>query len=123
MIFGIGTDIVKTERLRAAVDRWGDRFLRRVFTEDEISYSYGKKDPFLSLSARFAAKEALIKAIGRRAAFGLSDIEIINNEDGGPSIRPRGGLKAYFDSNNLGASYLSMSHEREYSIAFVVVEK
>lgn len=123
MIFGIGTDIVRTERLRTAVERWGDKFLQRVFTKDEISYAYQKKNPFLSLAARFAAKEALIKAIGKRTAVAMADIEIVNNAEGGPSISPRGKLRIYFDQQNIQQTHVSLSHEDDYSIAFVVVEK
>ena len=74
MIYGIGIDIVKTDRIKSAVQRWGDRFLRRVFTEREIDYSHRKNNPFLSLSVRFAAKEALIKAIGAEVQVSLTDI-------------------------------------------------
>lgn len=123
MIFGIGTDIVRTERLRTAVERWGDKFLQRVFTKDEISYAYQKKNPFLSLAARFAAKEALIKAIGKRTPVAMADIEIVNNAEGGPSISPRGKLRIYFDQQNIQQTHVSLSHEDDYSIAFVVVEK
>jgi holo-[acyl-carrier protein] synthase len=123
VIFGIGTDIVRTDRLRSAVERWGERLLKRVFTDREISYAYQKKDPFLSLAARFAAKEALIKAIGKRCAVAFSDIEIINSETGDPSIRPRGNLRTYFENENVRHAHVSLSHEDDYSIAFVIVEK
>lgn len=123
MIFGIGTDIVRTERLKAAVERWGDRFLKRVYTEGEIAYSFRKTNPFLSLAARFAAKEALIKAIGKRMPVAMADIEIVNNEDGGPSISPRGNLRIFFDQQKIQQTHVSLSHEDDYSIAFVVVEK
>jgi holo-[acyl-carrier protein] synthase len=123
VIFGIGTDIVRTERLRSAVERWGERFLKRVFTDEEISYAYQKKDPFLSLAARFAAKEALIKAIGKRTAVAFSDIEIINSETGDPSISPRGSLRIYFENEKVKHAHVTLSHEDDYSIAFVIVEK
>lgn len=123
MIFGIGTDIVRTERLRSAVERWGDRFLRRVYTEGEIAYAYKKSNPFLSLAARFAAKEALIKAIGKRTPVSMADIEILNNEAGGPLISPRGELRHYFEQQQIQHTHVSLSHEDDYSIAFVVVEK
>lgn len=123
MIFGVGTDIVRTGRLRTAVERWGDKFLHRVYTKDEIAYAYQRKNPFLSLAARFAAKEALIKAIGKRAPVAMTDIEIVNNEEGGPSIRPKGNLRIFFDQQNIQQTHVSLSHEDDYSIAFVVVER
>jgi len=123
VIFGVGTDIVRTARLQVAIERWGEKFLRRVFTETEISYAYRRKNPFLPLAARFAAKEALIKAIGKRAPVSMSDIEIVNDREGGPSIVPRGNLRIFFDHQNIQRTHVSLSHEDDYSIAFVVVEK
>lgn len=123
MIFGIGTDIVRTERLRQAVERWGDRFLKRVYTDSEIAYAFQKKNPFLPLAARFAAKEAVIKAIGKRTPVAMTDIEIVNNEEGGPSISPKGNLSNFFDQQKIQQTHVSLSHEDDYSIAFVVVEK
>ena len=123
MIFGIGIDIVKTGRLQSAVERWGDRFLKRVYTESEIAYAYGKSNPFLSLSARFAAKEAMIKAIGRRTSVSLTDIEIVNTEEGIPSIRSAGELKKFFEAHQIQLAHVTLSHEAEYSVACVVLEK
>jgi len=122
MIYGIGVDIVRTERVRSAVERWGDRFLRRVFTEGEIAYAYSKQQPYLSLSVRFAAKEALIKAIGGEAAARLTDIEVTSRESGRPSISVRGGLADFFSARNICSAHVSLSHERDYGVACVVLE-
>jgi holo-[acyl-carrier-protein] synthase len=122
MIYGIGTDIVKVERMREVVARWEERFLQRVFTPHEIEYCYHKKDPFPSLSVRFAAKEAVIKATGAHVSVPLIDIEVVNDDRGNPSIRPRGALRAFFRDHALSAVHLSLSHEKEYGIAFVVLE-
>lgn len=123
MIYGIGIDIVKIDRMKEVLDRWGDKFLKKVFTENEISYCYEKKDPFLSLSVRFAAKEALIKAIGARAAIPLTDIEVVNYNSGMPSIKAKGRLEQFFMDNSVRQAHLSMSHEKDYGIACVVLEK
>ena len=122
MIYGIGVDIIKIARMKAAVERWGGRFLRRVFTESEIAYAYGKKDPYLSLAVRFAAKEALIKAIGSEIPVSLTDIEVMNYGSGRPFIKVNGGLKTFFGERSLRTAHLSLSHEREYGVACVVVE-
>jgi len=87
MIYGIGIDIVKIERMKNVVEKWGNRFLERVFTEGEISYCYEKKEPFLSLAVRFAAKEALIKAVGSIDSVSLRDIEVVNVETGKPILK------------------------------------
>ena len=64
MVYGIGIDIVRTKCTKKGIEKWGKRFLERVYTENEISYCYKKPSPYLSLAVRFAAKEAFIKAMG-----------------------------------------------------------
>lgn len=123
MIYGIGVDIVEIDRIRDAVDRWGERFLRRVFTEHEIAYSYKRKEPYLPLSVRFAAKEAFIKAISAEIHLALNEIEVINREGGQPFIEVKGRLKTFFEERSIRRVHLSMSHERKYGMACVVVEK
>ena len=123
MIYGIGIDIVKTERIKNAVGRWDRKFLDRIFTENEILYAYQKKDPYLSLSVRFAAKEALIKAAGGSIAMSLKEIEILNREDGRPFIKVSGSLRSFFDKNTIRCTHVSLSHEQEYGVACVVLEQ
>jgi len=123
MIYGVGIDIVKVERMREVVERWGERFLNKVFTEGEIAYCYGKKNPFPSLAVRFAAKEAFIKAIGSVKPFALADIEIVSRESGRPEINPQGRLRELLKGDVFTKAHLSLSHEREYGIACVVIEK
>jgi holo-[acyl-carrier protein] synthase len=123
MIHGIGIDIVNVERMRKAVERWGDRFLRRIFTEAEIAYSYKKAEPWLSLSVRFAAKEAFIKAIGSEISVALIDIEVMNSAGGSPFFRMKGAVEALFEEKAIRSAHLSLSHEREYGVACVVLEK
>jgi holo-[acyl-carrier protein] synthase len=123
MIYGIGIDIVKVERMKTAVGRWDKKFLDRIFTENEILYAYKKKDPCLSLSVRFAAKEALIKAVGAAIPISLKEIEILNREDGRPFINIYGSLRTFFEKNTIRCSHLSLSHEREYGVACVVLEQ
>lgn len=122
MICGIGVDIVKTERMRSAVERWGDRFLGRVFTAGEIAYAYSKQQPHLSLSVRFAAKEALIKAVGGAVPVRFTEIEISSSVSGRPSVEVRGGLAEFFQSRQIKCAHVSLSHEKDYGIACVVLE-
>lgn len=122
MIHGIGVDIVKTERMRSAVQRWGDRFLGRVFTSAEIAYAYSKQQPHLSLSVRFAAKEALIKAIGGGVPVRLTEIEVASSASGRPYIEVTGRLADFFRSRRIDCAHVSLSHERDYGIACVVLE-
>jgi len=123
MIYGIGIDIVKIERMKKVVEKWGRRFLDRVFTKEEISYCYEKKEPYLSLSVRFAAKEALIKAIGPVSPVSLTDIEIVNVEMGKPILRVKGKLESILKEKLIKKAHLSLSHEYEYGVACVVLEQ
>jgi len=96
MIYGIGIDIIKIERLKTVAEKWGEKFLLRVFTKNEIAYCYAKKEPYLSLSVRFAAKEAMIKAIGSGVPVAFKDIEVMNYDSGRPFIKVSGLLEVLF---------------------------
>lgn len=122
MIHGIGIDIVKIERMKNAVGRWDKKFLDRVFTENEILYAYKKKNPYLALSVRFAAKEALIKAVGSSIPISLKEIEILNQEGGRPFVNVSGSLRTFFETNAIKFAHVSLSHEQEYGVACVVLE-
>ena len=123
MIYGIGIDIVKIERMREASERWGRRFLERVFTESEISYCLEKKDPYLSFAVRFAAKEALIKAIGSEIPVSMTEMEVVNFGGGKPEIKTSGRLRDFLREKGIAFAHLSLSHEKEYGVACVVLER
>lgn len=125
MIVGIGVDIVEISRLRAALDRQKERFLRRVFTPAEQEYCAGHRDPVPHFAVRFAAKEALFKAIGTGWSKGVSwlDVEVLRSGDGAPAmvLSGEGGRVA----NRLGAQsiHVSLSHSVENAVALVILEK
>ena len=123
MIYGIGVDIIKIERMKEVIEKWGDKFLERVFTRNEIFYCYKKRTPYPSLSVRFAAKEALIKAIGSEISVAFTDIEIINADTGKPVLRISGKLQDFLNIKQIKAAHLSLSHEHEYGVACVVLEQ
>ena len=123
MIYGIGIDLVKIERMREAADKLGRKFLERIFTESEIKYCHERKEPYLSLAVRFAAKEALIKAIGSEVFVPLTDIEIMNFENGKPLIKAKGRLEEFFREKSIKHCHLSLSHEKEFGIACVALER
>ncbi|MCC6346173.1 MAG: holo-ACP synthase [Nitrospirales bacterium] len=118
---GIGTDIVEIERIRQAVERWGDRFLQRVFTEGEIAFCYGRKDPFPGLAARFAAKEAMVKA--SRVPLPYREVDVVRGSTGAPSVALRGTAAELLSIGGHLRIHLSMSHERSHAVATVVLEK
>jgi holo-[acyl-carrier protein] synthase len=121
MICGVGTDIVEVSRIRAALDKWGDKFTSRIFNNIEINYCYSKSDPPIHLAARFAAKEACIKAVSavRTGNLSMQDIVVSNDESGRPSITisQKGALPAGI------RILLSISHERNYAVAYVIAEQ
>jgi len=117
----IGTDIVEIARIKEAIDRWGEKFLQRVYTEPELKLCH-KKIP--SLAVRFAGKEAVIKALGTQTkGIGWRDIQILSDPDGKPSVRLYGKAQGQADALGLGGFAISLSHSREYAIAFAVGEE
>jgi holo-[acyl-carrier protein] synthase len=123
MVYGIGIDIVKTDRIKEVIEKWGKRFLERVYTEHEIFYCYKKRSPFSSLAVRFAAKEAFIKALASGFAVSLKDIEVINLDSGKPCIKLNVKLDNYLRNIMIINTHLSISHEHEYAVACVILEQ
>jgi len=123
MIAGVGVDIVKIGRIKTAVDRWGEKFMDRVFTEDEKNYSLSKYNPYPHLAARFAYKEALAKALGTGFGMGIKwkDIELIRNENGKPEAKLNGTVKELADRKNIKNVMVSISHDTDYAIAYVII--
>jgi len=123
MIYGIGIDIVKIQRMKDAFEKWGNKFYEKILTNDEMTYCFERSDPYPSLAVRFAAKEGLIKAIGSEITVSMKDIEIMNNEKGRPSIHVRGKLEDFFQDRAIRHCHVSLSHEKEFAVACVVLEK
>ena len=122
MIYGIGIDIVKVLRMKDASEKWGKKFFEKILTDFEIEYCYKMSDPFPSLAVRFAAKEALIKAIGSEIPVNMKNVEVVNNEKGRPSLKLKGTVKDFFKDRAIKVSHLSLSHEKEFAVACVVLE-
>jgi holo-[acyl-carrier protein] synthase len=121
MLVGLGVDIIEVPRIKKALNRWGERFLKRVFTPDERRYSLRKAFPEQSLAARFAAKEAVMKALGTGLSGGIAwtDVEIVNTPRGKPEVRLRGKIASRVGEKKV---QISLSHTKEYAVAFAVIE-
>ncbi|NLT96278.1 MAG: holo-ACP synthase [Clostridia bacterium] len=122
MIIGIGTDIIEISRIKKAVQT-RPKLVQRVFTGREMDYCQNTGNYFPSVAARFAAKEAVAKALGTGfREFGWQDIEIINDSLGKPKVITYG--KAQRKAQELGVHtiHVSLSHCREYAVAMVVLE-
>jgi holo-[acyl-carrier protein] synthase len=121
MIRAVGVDLVEVDRVQAAAARWGDRFLRRVYTPAEVDYCMNRGERYRSLAARFAAKEAAMKALGTgwRGGVRWTDIEVVRRPGSAPEIALHGRCR---ELGGHGRWMVSLSHTREHAIAVVIVE-
>ena len=116
----IGTDIIEISRIEKAIRRWGDRFLRRIYTNREIKLY--QKHPS-SLAARFAAKEAVIKALdASNRGISLRDIEVISSPNGKPVVQLHGPAKQLAAKLGITGFTVSLSHSRDNAIAMAIAE-
>ena len=113
----IGTDIVDVERIKTSIDNYSAKFLNKIFSQEEQWYCNSKSNPEIHYSGRFAAKEAITKAIkssGFDQAFTLKNIKIINHSDGSPYVK--------LDFNYQGEIKVSISHTQTHAVAFAILQ-
>lgn len=125
MIVGTGTDLVQVRRIHNSIAQYGDRFLQRVYTERERAYALGTTNSAERFAARFAAKEAGMKAIGTgwRGGVKWKDFEVASESPGRPTLVLSG--EARNVANRLGVEriYISLTHTSEFALAFVILER
>ena len=123
-IAGIGIDMIEVQRIDHSIERFGARFLQRVFTEGEIAYCQSMKFPARHFAARFAAKEAASKAFGTGIGKAMSwrDIDVHRKESGEPYIVPGGGAELLARERNVQSLLVSLSHTHQHAVAVVVLE-
>ena len=121
-IIGLGFDATDLPRIRDVYDRYGDRFLRRVFTDGEIAYCTRQRDPVPSLAGRFAAKEATMKALGTGHSNGVlwKDIEVVRH-GGPPQLRLTGGALRRFEALKARRSLVTITHADTLAMAQVLL--
>lgn len=124
MILGTGIDLAEVSRIRDAIGRYGDRFVTRIFTEREVSYVERKANRFERYAARFAAKEAGMKALGTGWRRGVvwKDFEVANLPSGRPTLLVHGVAKEIADQLGVKQVHLSLTHTAETGMAFVIFE-
>ena len=124
MVIGIGTDLIEIERLGASVNRFGDRFLEKVFTPEEIAYCRAKKSWGESFAARFAAKEAGAKALGTGISRGVGwkEIEVRRSPGERPTLHWSGRAAERAKALGVARTALTLTHSRSMAMAVVVVE-
>ena len=125
MIIGTGVDIVEISRIKNAAKKWKKSFLEKIFTEKELEYSNEKTSSYQHLAARFAAKEAVVKALGSGLTSRMEwrDIEVWNEQSGKPNVRLGGEVKRISKDMGVKDIIISMSHTRTYAIANVILVK
>jgi len=124
MIVGLGTDIIRVERMRAAIERRGERILNRLFTPAERAYCESRPHPMEHFAARFAAKEAAMKALGTgwRTGVGWSQIEVVREPSGRPLLRLTGRAAERAAELAAVAFSVSLTHDEAYAMAVVALE-
>ena len=117
-MYSIGTDIVKVERIKKLLNNNGNKFLNKIYTENEIQYCNSNSDPYIHLSGKYAAKEAVKKALLSKniiKTISLKKIEILNNENKSPYVK-------IDDLDDININ-ITISHETQYAVAFALIEK
>ena len=124
MIVGTGTDITEVPRVAKAIARFGERFIERIYTPREIAYCKSKKNAVERFAARFAAKEAAMKAIGTGQRQGVTwqSVEVGREPGGRPTILYHGRAREHFDRLGARHAHLSLTHTEAIAMAFVIIE-
>ena len=115
----IGIDIVEIKRLEKTSKRWGSSFLNKVYTPRELAYASNKRHPYQHLAARFAAKEAIFKALGEveKDFVGWKNVEILNDANGKPLVRWHGDAEKARKKRRIAGAVVSLSHSEHYAVA------
>ena len=123
MVLGIGIDIIEIERIKKSIDKFGDNFLNKIYTQTELDYCSPKTNKYQHFAARFAAKEAIAKALSYSGenGFNWKDIEIYNEKNGMPKVKLFNKLEQILGSDK--QIHITMSHSENYVTCFALLEK
>jgi len=114
----VGADVCDPARLQRGIERHGEQFIRRVFTQKEAAYCASRPDPYPSYAARFAGKEAVMKVLGTGMRAGFTNIEIIHDADGAPVVTLHGHAREIATQAGIDRVAISLSHEKGFALAF-----
>ncbi|MFQ5802466.1 MAG: holo-ACP synthase [Candidatus Methylomirabilales bacterium] len=122
MVVAVGTDLVSIPRMQAALARYRDRLCRRLYTPEEMAEGAGRPFPEVHLASRFAAKEAVLKALGTGWGEGIAwrEVEVVGVRGRPPQVRLTGRAQLVAEERGIHHFHLSLSHEGDYALAFVV---
>ncbi len=123
MIFGMGVDIIEIHRMKGAIKKWSKSFLTKIFTPREIKYSTARRFSYQHFAARFAAKEAVVKAFGEpnKHPIRWTDIEVLNDREGKPVIEFHNDALKLKRKKKVGDVVVSIAHSENYAIANVIL--
>ncbi len=123
-LIGIGVDLVYIPRIEKLLAQYGSKFLKKVFSEEEIEYAFKRKNTSFHLASAFASKEAFFKAVGGYIPFSFKEIILKRNpKTGAPYLELTGKAKEIFQKRGGKKIYLALSHEKEYTISIVILSK
>lgn len=125
MIFGVGTDIVDIARIERSVERHGDKFAERILSPEEKEIYHKTKNKINYLAKRFAAKEAVSKALGTGMRHGIDFVQLVitNDELGKPQVVLEGKAQGWSEQNKITKIHLSISDEKQHAVAFAIAEQ
>ena len=125
MIFGTGIDIIEVDRIKNSIQKYSDRFKKKIFTQKEIDYCHSQADPAKHFAARFTVKEAVLKCFGTGLTGGIlwKDIEVGKLNSGQPVLNLHGNGKKLFNKLNLKHIHVSITHDKTYAAAHAIAEK
>ena len=125
MIFGTGIDIIEVERIKNSIQKYSDRFKKKIFTQKEIDYCHSQADPAKHFAARFTVKEAVLKCFGTGMTGGIlwKDIEVGKLSSGQPVLNLHGNGKKLFNQLKLKHIHVSITHDKTYAVAHAIAEK
>ncbi len=124
MVVGLGVDIIQNNRIQSIVEKWGDKFLKKIFTEYELDFINKHSQKTQRYASNYAAKEAVAKALGTgfRNGIRFRNIELKRDNMGKPFIELAGTTKSFADDLGINKIHTTISHEKEYSVAVVIFE-
>ena len=125
MIFRTGIDIIEVDRIKNSIQKYSDRFKKKIFTQKEIDYCHSQADPAKHFAARFTVKEAVLKCFGTGMAGAIlwKDIEVDKLNSGQPVLNLYGNGKELFNQLNLKHIHISITHDKTYAVAHAIAEK
>jgi len=124
MVVGLGVDIIQNNRIQSIVEKWGDKFLKKIFTDYELEFIKKHNQKTQRYASNYAAKEAVVKALGTgfRNGIRFRNIELKRDNMGKPFIELAGTTKNFADDRGINKIHTTISHEKDYSVAVVIFE-